>query len=129
MEYYCHVWGGGPSFYLNLQNKLQKWVFRTVGGTLAASLKPLGHCRNVASTSLYYRYYFGRCSSELAGLVPRPYSTGKSICCSDRLHNFSVTIPSYYKDVYVNSFFRITARLWNSLLTECFTLNYDLHNF
>ena len=27
----------------------------------AASLEPLAHCRNVASLSLSYRYYFGRC--------------------------------------------------------------------
>ena len=38
--------------------------------SLAASLEPLAHCRNVASPSLFYRYYFGRCSSELAELVP-----------------------------------------------------------
>ena len=36
---------------------------------------------------------------------------------SDRLHDFSVTIPRSYKDVYVSSFF--PARLWNSLSIEC----------
>ena len=34
-----------------------------------------------------------------------------------------------YKDVYVNSFFPCTARLWNSLPTECFPLTYDLIGF
>ena len=63
-------------------------------------------------------YYFGRCcSSELAQLVPLPYSRGRSTCYSDGLHDFSVTIPRCYKDVYVNSFFPRTARLWNSLPT------------
>ena len=32
------------------------------------------HCWNVTSLSLFYRHYFGRCSSELAQLVPLPYS-------------------------------------------------------
>ena len=41
---------------------------------LAVSLEPLAHRRNVASLSLFYRYYFGRCSSELAQLVPLPFS-------------------------------------------------------
>ena len=41
-------------------------------------------------------------------------------------HDFSVTIPRSYKDVYVNSFFPPTARFWNSLPTECFPLTYDL---
>ena len=73
MEYYCHVWAGAPSFYLNVRNKLQRSVFRTVVGTLAASLKLLVNRRNVASLCLCYRHYLGRCSSELAGLFPRPY--------------------------------------------------------
>ena len=41
---------------------------------------------NVASLSVSYRYYFGRCSSELAQLVPLPYSRGRSTGHSDRLH-------------------------------------------
>ena len=66
MEYCCHVWAGAPSCYLELLDKLQKWIRRTAGPSLAASLEPLAHCRNVARLSLFYRYYFGRCSSELA---------------------------------------------------------------
>ena len=62
-----------------------------------------------------YRYYFGRCSSELAQLDPLPYSRGRSTHYSDRLHDFSVTIPRCYKHVYLNSFFPHTARLWNYL--------------
>ena len=42
---------------------------------------------------------------------------------------FSVTIPRCCKDVYVNSFFPPTARLWNSLRIECFPLTYDLSGF
>ena len=74
MEYCCHVWGSAPSCDLELLDKLQKQIYRTVGPSLAASLESLAHCRNVASLSLFYRYYFGRCSSELAQLVPLPYS-------------------------------------------------------
>ena len=129
MEYCCHVWAGVPSCYLELLDKLQKRICRTVGPSLAASLEPLAHRRHVASLSLFYRFYFGRCSSELAQLVPLPYSRGRSTRYSDRLHDFSVTIPRCYKDVYVNSFFPRTARLWNSLPIECFPLTYDLRGF
>ena len=67
---------------------------------LLVLLEPfLAHRRNVASLSLFYRYHFGRCSSELAQLVPLPYSRGRSTRYSDRLHDFSVTIPRCYKDV------------------------------
>ena len=50
----------------------------------AASLKPLVHCWNVASLSLFCRYYFGRYSFELAQLVSLPYSRGRSTCYSNR---------------------------------------------
>ena len=66
MENCCHIWAGAPSCYLELLDKLQKWIYRTVGPLLAASLEPLAHHRDVASLSLFYRHYFGRCSSELA---------------------------------------------------------------
>ena len=124
-----HVWAGAPSCYLELLNKQQKWIGRTVGSSLAASLEPLAQPRNVASLSLFCRYYFDRCLSELAQLVPLPYSQGRSTLYSDRLHYFSVTIPRCYKDVYDNSFFPCTARLWNSLPIEYFPLTYDLSDF
>ena len=38
MEYCCHVWAGAPSCYLELLDKLQKWICRAVGPSLAASL-------------------------------------------------------------------------------------------
>ena len=60
MEYCCHVWAGAPSCYLELLGKLQKQICRTVGPSHAASLELLAHRRNVASLSLFYRYYFGR---------------------------------------------------------------------
>ena len=56
-------------------------------------IESLAHCRNVTSLSLFYRYYFGKCLSELAQLVPLPYSRGRSTRYSNRLHDFSVTIP------------------------------------
>ena len=129
MEYCCHVWAGAPSCYLEMLDKLQKWICRTVGLSLAASLEPLAHRGNVASISFFCRYFFCRCSSELAQLVPLPYSQGRSAPYSHRLHDFSVTIPRCYKDIYVNSFFPHTARLWSSLPIECFPLTYDLSGF
>ena len=129
IEYCCHVWASAPSCYLELLDKLQKQTCRTVGPSLAASLEPLAHHRNVASLSFFYRHYFGRCSSELARFVPLPYCRWRSTRYSDRLHDFSVTIPRCYKDIYVNSFFPRTVRLWNSLPIECFPLTYNLNGF
>ena len=127
MESCCHVWAGPPSCYLELLDKLQKWISMAVGPSLVAFLEPLVHCWNAASLSLLYRYYFGRCSSELAQLLPLPYSWGRSACCSDKIY-FSVTIPRCYTNVYGNIFFLHTAILWNCLPIECFPLTYDLND-
>ena len=54
MEYCYHVWAGACSCYLDLLDKLQKRICRIVGLSLAASLEPLAHRRNVASLSLFY---------------------------------------------------------------------------
>ena len=81
--------------------RLQKQICRTAGTSLAVSLELFAHDRNVASLSIFYRYYFGRCSSELAQLVPLSYFQERSTGYSDRLHDFSVTILTCYKDIYV----------------------------
>ena len=126
MEYCCHVWAGARNCYLELLDKLQKknmqdcWSFTCyLSWTLGSSSK-CGHFKS------FYRYYFGR-SSELAQLVPLPFSRGRSTRYSDRLS--SVISPRCHKDFYVNSFFLRTARRWNSLPIECFPLTYDLNRF
>ena len=129
MEYCYHIWAGAPSCNLELLEKLQKRICRTVGPSFAASLAPLAHRHNLASLSLFCRYYFGTCSSELAQLVPLPFSHGKSTHYSNRLHNFSVTIPRCYRDVYVNNFFPHKAKLRNSLPLEYFPLSYVFTGF
>ena len=122
MEYCCHIWAAAPSCYFELSNELQKQICRTVG----PSLEPMVRRGNVASLSLFYRYYFGRRSSELAQLVPLPYSQGRCTRYSDRLDDFSVTIPRCYKDVYVNSFFTHTTRY---SAYRMLSFDYDLSGF
>ena len=102
------------------------WISYKNGYTGLLVLEPLAYRQNVGSLSSFYRYYFGRCLSEMAELVSLPDSRGRSTRFSDRLHDFSVTIPRCYKDVYFNSFFPCRTRLWNSLPIEWFPLTYDL---
>ena len=129
MEYCCHIWADASSSFLELLDKLQKSRCSTVSPSLSTSLEPLAHCRRVASLGYFYRYYFGRCSSEQAQLVLLPFSWGRSTSYSDRSHDFSVTIPRCWDYVYINSFFSCTIRIWNCLPVECFPLTYDLNGF
>ena len=68
----------------------------------STSLEPLVHCQNVGqnvktfSKYHFYRSYFGRCSSELAQLVPLPFYWGRSNFYSHSLHDLSVAIPRCY---------------------------------
>ena len=118
MEYSCHAWADSPSCNLDMLDKLYNRVCRTIGPSLAVSLEPVAHCQ-----------YFGRCSFELTELVPLPYSRWSSTRYANRLHNFSVAISRYYKDVYVSSFISLTTRPWSSLPAEYFPLTYDLNGY
>ena len=86
MRYCSHIWAGAPGCYLGMLDKLQKGRRWIVDPSLGPSLEPMAHRRNVASLSLFHRYYFGRCSSELPQLVRLPYSRLRSIRFSDILH-------------------------------------------
>ena len=44
MEFCCHFLAFAPSCYLELLDKLQNWICRTVGSSLVASLEPLTRC-------------------------------------------------------------------------------------
>ena len=121
MECCCHVCAGAPRCYSVMLDKLRKWVCRTVGPTLAASLETLGHRRSVASLSLFYRFYSSRSSSELPELVPLPDSHRMFTRYFNRLHYFSVTS--------LNSFSPRKSRLWNPLPVECFPLTNVLNRF
>ena len=81
----------------------------------------------MASLSLFCRYYFGRCSSELAQLVPLPFfKAGLLIILID-----CMIFLLLFLDVTRMSMSTVsrTIRLWNSLATECFSLTYNLNGF
>ena len=128
MGYYLHDQVGATSYSLNIWDELQTRECRTVNH----SFETLPHCLNVATLSLFCRYCFGRCSSELAELFLLPYLSGRSTRYSNRWHDFSVTILGCFSDVFISSFFPCTARparLWNSLPAECFPLTYYRNGF
>ena len=126
------------SIYFDINDLNSSFPKNQFNGTIFFNINIFSLCHNfddlqtllnVASLSLLYRHYFGRCSSELTPLVPLHFSCGGSNHYSDRLHDFSGTIPRCYKDVCVNSFFPHTTRPWNSLPIECFPLTFNLNGF
>ena len=92
IEYFCHVWGSAPSCYLKMLDNLQKRVFRTVGPSLAASLIYYANSWNVIILSPFLSIGI-TLVDVLAKLVVLPYFCGRCTRYSDRLPDFSVTIP------------------------------------
>ena len=130
IEYCSHLWAGAPkSQGLDLLDRVQKRIVNLVGSELSANLQPLSHRRDVASLSLFYKYYHGNCSSELADLVPPKRVSVRTTRFSERLHPHSVKPPRCRRNFYRYSFFPQTADLWNSLAEECFPPEYDLTTF
>ena len=129
MEYCCHLWAGAPAHLLNLLNRIQNCVSNMIGPQLSLKLQSLSHRRDVASLSLFYKYFHGHCSEELASLVP----SRKIFTCKTRLaakaHEFTVEEPLISKNFRRSSFFPRTSRIWNSLSSDCFPPSYNLQSF
>ena len=61
-EYCCYVWVGASNCYLELLDKLQKRICKTVGPSLAASLEPLTH--HFRGRSTLYSVTIPRCYKD-----------------------------------------------------------------
>ena len=128
LEYCSHVWGGSSSTYI--LDRVESKAFRLINSPNHTSQLPsLQLRRNVASLSLFYRYYFGRCSEELSYCVPRPKSWGRSTRLASASHNYCVDVGPLRIDRYSSCFFPSTAKLWNSLPPSVFPTSYDLSSF
>ena len=87
MEYCSHIWGGAPrSHGFDLLDRVQKQVVSLVGSGFSSGLQALSHRRGVVSLGLFYKYNYGKCSTELADLVPPKHVTVRSTCFSEQTH-------------------------------------------
>ena len=131
MDSCCFVLAGAPSCYLELLVKLQKWICRTVGPSLAASLEPLAHRRNVASLSLFYRVYITLVDAHLNWLNWFHFlilEGGLLVILIDCMIFLSAFLHVKRMSMPTVSFLT-RLRFWTSLPIECFPLTYDLSGF
>ena len=111
IEYCCHLWAGAPASCLSLLDRIQQRICNVVGPNLSSKLDSLSHRRNVASLSLFYKYFHGYCSSELSSLVPRLRTFKRSTRLATSSHQLTVQLPTCHKSLYSNSFFPRTSAL------------------
>ena len=81
LEYCSHIWAGSSA--VSLLDGVERKAFRLINdSSLTSSLDSLSLRRKVSCLSLFYRYYHGYCSQELAGCVPPPLGHRKKITSS-----------------------------------------------
>jgi Reverse transcriptase (RNA-dependent DNA polymerase)/Endonuclease-reverse transcriptase len=130
LEYCSHIWGGAPKSTLRLLDIVQKRAIRLINNpNLTDSLQSLTHRRAVAALCIFYRYYHGRCSEELAALVPPPAVFHRTTRNTIIKHPYCVQLAKCRTDCFSNSFIPTTSRLWNSLPGKIFPEHYNLQLF
>merc|ERR1711942_167742 len=129
MEYCSHIWAGAPAKYLSMLDRIQKRIVNLVGPELGSVLHSLSHRRNVASLSLFYKYFHQQCSRELFDLVPPLKKFRPNLRCAGESHRYTVVPPRCKRGFYASSFFPRTSALWNDLPVSCFPDGYDLLAF
>ena len=132
MEYCCHIWAGSPKTPLFCLDRVQRRLRMLIGDELFMSLQPLYHRRDVASVSLLYRYYSGRCSDEIKTLFlpPKVFARDTSLASfTQRNHPHTLEVPVARKEFHANSFFPRTVAPWNKLPADCFPVNFKMDFF
>ena len=114
IEYFCHVWAGAPNRYLDTLDKIQKQKWRITGPTNAVTLELLADFITLIDFNLNWLHWF-----HFLVLVRGPLFI--VIVCMSFLSPILDVIR-----ICVNKFFSHRARLWNSLLAECYSFTYDL---
>ena len=81
--------------HTSLLDRVESKDIRLNGGpSLTSTLDPLSLRRKVASLSLFYRYFFGHCSDELAACIPPPMARPHSTRWATFGHNYCVELSN-----------------------------------
>ena len=128
LEYCSHIWGSSP--YTSLLDRVESKAIRLISDpSLTSTLDPLSLRRKVASLSLFYRYYFGHCSDELAACIPPPMARPRSTRQATFAHNYCVELSNARINRFSDGFFPSTSHLWNSLPSAVFPASFNLPSF
>ena len=126
----CFSHMGGGSTHTALLNRVESKAFRLINSPpLTNCLPSLNHRRNVASLTIFYRYFHAHCSLELAACLPPPLPRPRCTRLSTHSHPYSVYLPNARVNQYLHSFIPFTGKLWNSLPVSIFPPSYNLAFF
>merc|ERR1711980_19460 len=109
MALFVLVWSmlptyGGFNSYIII-NRAESKTFRLINSpSLTDCLQSLKIHRSVASLSIFYRYFHGNCSSELANCMPPPLRRPHCTSLSTYSHPFSVQLSNARVNQHLHSF-------------------------
>ena len=110
--------------------RIESKAIRLIGDpSLTSTLDPLSLRRKVASLFIFYRYYFGYCSDELATCIPPPMARPRSTRQATFAHNYCVELSNARINRFSDGFFPSTSHLWNSLPSSVFPASFNLPSF
>jgi len=128
IEYCAHIWGGSSSTWM--LEKVDRRAKRLIADhVISAGLQSLQHRRDVASLSIFYRYYHGFASLEAIALMPPPAPLRRVTRGLLRNHRFAVDPPRCRIERRHRSFIPRTAILWNRLPPDIFPDDYNMNAF
>ena len=128
LEYCSYIWGSSP--YTSLLYRVESKAIHLIGDpSLTLTLDPLSLRHKVASLSLFYCYYFGHCSDELAACIPPPITRPRSTRQATFAHNYCVELSNVRINRFSDGFFPSTSRLWTSLPSSVFLASFNLPSF
>ena len=126
LEFDSHLWVGAPPSTLNLVERLQKKAFRLIGDTTITNrIDTLDHRRKVGAVTLFYRYFYGRCSSEILGIVPQLHNSIRVSRQTAQAHPYVVASRFCRTVKFRGTFFSTSIRLWNRLPVHVFPSQYN----
>ena len=126
LEFDSHLWVGAPPSSLNLVERLQNKAFRLIGDiNITNRIDSLDHRRKVGAVTLFYRYFYGQCSSELLGIVPPLHNSVFVTRYSAQAHPYVVASRFCRTVKYGETFFSTSIKMWNRLPAHVFPSQYN----
>ena len=109
--------------YFYLLDRIESKAICLIGDPcLTSTLDPLSLRRKVASVSLFYRYYFGHCSDELAACIPPPMARPRSTRQATFAHNYCVELSNARINRFSDGFFLLLPTFGTLSLSLYFRL-------
>ena len=125
LEYCSHIWGSST-----FASRVESKAIPSIGDpSLALTLDPLFLRHKVTSLSLFYNYYFGHYSDELAACIPPPMAQPHSTWQASFAHSYFVELSNARINLSSDGFFPSISRLWNSLPSSAFPASFNLPSF